>query len=105
MKFKFYTNKQKQILAQLCRIKKQNLLLNIKFLDLITKNKKQSLQLIIQNLKKEIFKNRTQIQKLSLLYKFLINSLQKISKKKKIKPELKKKAFLDSFERKKLSLF
>ena len=105
VKLKLYTNKQKQILAQLERVKKKNLLLNIKFFELIQQKKTKNLQIIIQNLKKEILKNRTQIQKLSNFYKFLIYSLQNFSKKKRIKKKLKKKSFLDLVERKKLSLF
>ena len=104
LKIKFYTNKQKQILAQLAKIKKKNLILSIQFFELAHKKKTKFLQKFIQNLEKEILKNRIQIQKISKIYNFLLGSI-KNSDLKKRKRILKKHIAIDRIHRQKLNLF
>ena len=54
LKIRFYTNTQKQLLAQLAKIKKKNLILSIQFFELTQQKKTKVLQKLIQNLEKEI---------------------------------------------------
>lgn len=105
LKLEFYTQKQKHLLAQLAKIKKKNLVLSMQFFALAQQKKTKVLQRVIENLKKEIFNNRIQLQKISQVYSFLLYSMKALSSKKKIKRKLKKHNAINSIERQKLKLF
>lgn len=105
LKFKFYTTKQKQLLAQLAKIKKKNLVLSTQFVALVQQKKTKILQNLIQNLKKEIDKNQIEIQKISKLYNFFFSALQELSLKKNNKRKLNKHRVINAIQRQKIKLF
>ena len=98
IKVKFHTNKQKQILTTLARLKKKNLFLMIKLFGFLQQKKAKSLQKLIVNLKEHIYKNKMQILKINKLYKFFLLSTQNTFIKKK------EHAYLSPIERFKLNL-
>lgn len=83
IKLKFYTNKQKQILAQKLKIKKINTLLYAKLFELSQQSKSQFLQKLIFNLKKKIDKNKNEIKKINKIYTLflILNQKQDLNKK------------------------
>ena len=83
LKIKFYTIKQKQILASLSRIKKVNLLLYEKIYILSHNNKKaQVLNQFLEKLTKQILRNQETLRKINKVYKFLLRSSDKFRNEK-----------------------
>ena len=104
LKIKFYTSKQKQILATLARIKKINAILDIKLFELSLKQEQKIPKKIIANLRKKIIRNKIEIKKINAFYNFFLLSTKKVSVKKKKHRYLKRIAF-DRLQRQKLNLF
>ena len=106
LKIKFYTNKQRQLLAQIARLKKKNTFLNQKLFYLLQQKKIQVFQEFIKNLSKKINNNQIHIQRTQKIYNFLVllniktlNSYEKIFSKKSFK-----KSIFNRIQRKKLVL-
>src|SRR5690242_15225284 len=79
---KFYTSKQKQVLASLGRAKKINSFLYIKLFQLTQQKKSQVLRKLIENLQKKIKTNKIYTQKINKIYNFLLLANQNFDRKK-----------------------
>ena len=99
IKVKFYTTKQKQILAQKLRIKKINTVFYAKLFELSQQKKSQLLKKLITNLQNKINKNKIEIEKINKIYAFLLLLNKKASVKKK-DPKL----ILNRFQQKRFSI-
>jgi len=81
LKTKFYTNKQKQILAQIGRLKKKNKTVYLKLFKLLQYKKSQILQKFIKKLIQICNKNKSTIQKMNKVYQFSLSLNKHASKK------------------------
>jgi len=81
LKTRFHTNKQKQVLAQISRLKKKNKIVYLKLFSLLQDKKSHTLRKSIKKLIKICNKNKSDIQKMNKAYQFLL-FLNKQSQKK-----------------------